>query len=399
MIEKLHPDDLRALQDLLYRHYILGDKVMVIAAEIGISRSKAQNLLRYARKNELIETTILLQGDPMDELKLRVKAEWKEYGVESVIVLAGPADDTNLNTPQYRTALRRGLGALAAKYVASLELQPGAHIAIGGGRTCTAFAQRYSPPMRQLIVRPLAVGGRWCPIVHVDSAAVVQIILSRLGYPPGRGTSVLCPEMPPGRELDYRSRPEVQAVFGVHAPRPSVTLCSIGRRHYQPSERSDGFGPHPDTSAYVQLYATTGYYLSLFPKWKRARRQLEKKPLQVYIPLPDLVYADANKDLEKRKIIADVCRHGINEVGDIVPTFLEEASLAISPRQLRSWREIGTDTVVAVGGSDLAPALRAAIRGRYFRTLIIDTAMAIQLIPRERRPEPFRDVPEVVEVA
>ena len=399
MPKSLHPDDQKHLLDLIYRTVLGDETIKDVSRKIGINRNKAHALLRHAEAENIIETTVVLEPDPNDKLAYLVRAACREYGVEDVVVLPSPADDRELDTVEYRAYLRRSLGSLAARYVERLTLPPRSHICVGGGRTMASFARRFSPSVRELVIRPLASGARWRTTGHADSAAVVQVLQSRLQPESGQGISVLCPELGPGEPADTARRPEVRAVFGTESPRPNVTVCAIGRRRYVATDDPKGFGPHPDTSSYVQLVALDSYYRKHAPRLTRKKKLSEADLELFYSPLRDEIYESANNDLRKKGIIGDICRHGINRGGNVVETPLQRASLAISPARLRDWREAGTNTIMVLGGSRLAPVLRAALLGRYFRTLVIDEALATQLIPIEERPEPYRHIPVVEETA
>lgn len=385
-LKRLARRDVALQVDLIYRCVLGSQDVVEAARELCISRSKAHELLKQARDQKIIDTVVVLLPDPEDELAHLVREHWAVFGVENVLVLPGP-----VRIPDrwdFRNHLRANLGALAARYVADLELRPGDHIATSGGRTMVSFAQRFAPREKRLVIRPLASGGRWRPIVHIDADAVVQLLHARLGviYPPGEGTDVICPEMPPGQRNGLHDRPEVRAVFGKEAPPPRVAITSIGRRKFVPSEDPMGFGPHPDTATYVQTVAIALHYDK-----KKTQRELAAHPELVYQRLPDAAYREAYELLQSRGVITDVCRHGIDAAGRVVEIGVEHHWLTVHPNLLKSWRGTGKtrgcETIVVVGGHHMVRAVGAVLRGGYFRTVICDTSLALELLPEDRRPK------------
>jgi hypothetical protein len=64
----------------------------------------------------------------------------------------------------------------------------------------------------------------------------------------------------------------------------------------------------------------------------------------------------------------------------------------ISPTRLYEWRKQGTNTIAVVGGTKLGPALRAALLGKFFRTVVTSLSCAIQLLPPEKRPDEYREM-------
>jgi DNA-binding transcriptional regulator LsrR (DeoR family) len=393
MPRPLKKSDQELLVHLIYQHVLGKRPLQKVVEELGISASKAYSLLKDAWKLGYIQTTATMEADPQEELAAIVQQEFATHGIKRVLVLASAPDDRPWDAPEYRMHLRRNLGALAAKHLATFEFQENDHICFGGGRTMAGVAQRFVPNVRKLIIRPLATGGRWRIVRHIDAGAVLQMLHGRLGFPPGEGVAVVCPELPPGPAEAMRDRPEVRAVFGDRAPQPRVTISSIGRRRYQPTDNADGTGPDKETSSYVQLTAAARYQQD-----RKAMAALRRKPRLIYEPLPDHVYHEAADYLRGKKIIGDLNRHGFTRTGATRKTVLEETSLTISPEQLRGWREKDTDTICVVGGTRIGPVLRAAVRGGYFRTLIIDMALAVQLIPKHKRPEMYKDIDEVTDV-
>jgi DNA-binding transcriptional regulator LsrR (DeoR family) len=398
MPKKLPDTDESYLVELAYLTS-RGDMTVGDAAGLmGISRSKAQEVLRWGRSQGILETTIRADRLPQHTLAARIRDAYKDNGVRQVVVLPGPASDVHLrDRPDYLSFLRHQLGSLAANVVESFPLEPGDHIALSGGRTLMEFAQSFNPRIRQLILRPLSIGGRWRSISQADAAAVLQILLWRLGYrgyeAPEDRIRVLCPEAPPGMIDAVRSQPEVQALFAEEM-RPSVVVTAIGWRRYVSLNDEEADGPHPLTSSYVQLVADSTYYL------EHAKR-LRDDPAALYRPLKDGVYRAANAALFEADVVADINRFAIsrnaNGQYEVCTGFAEATSLGFHPETLARWRQAGTRSVVVLGGSALVHSLKAALALGVFDTLVVDTPLGVQLLDEDERPEQYRDVPPVPE--
>lgn len=417
---KIHPDDLPVLMELIYRHYVLKEKLSHIvspserareraraqglppvpAGAIGISRSKAHGLLRYAERKKFIDTIVHVEPDPQEELSLLVRQACREMdpGVNTVAVFPSIPDDQGpmLDRFEYRAFLRRSMGAFAARYLRGVQFLPGDHIAIGSGRTMASFAQHFSSAERNLVFRPLATGGRWRTIGSSDAAAVVQALVTRIGSDASGGALALCPEFPPAAPEDLWRRPEVRAVFTAEGKPPRVAVTGLGWVHYVPSKDPQGFGPHEDTSSYVQNVAHAEFYTRRAHALAKKRRLSERDLALFYGPLPDSVYEREAKRLDNAKIIGDICRHGITADGVVKPTVLQKTSLAVAPELLAAWRHDGTtETIVVASGSHMAPVLEAALKMRCFSTLVIDAALAVQLVPKGKRPEAYKAIPTI----
>ncbi|MBC8425948.1 hypothetical protein H8E07_17690 [bacterium] len=376
-------DEVRLLS-LISRCIIGDERVIDVAKAMGISRSKAQSILAAARDAGIIKQVVNLEPDPMDRLAHLVREEWRDYGVREVIVLPSPPDQRNIDSVEFLSFLRESLARLAARYVEDLELPGGSHLAIGEGRTMAQFARHYSPSPRRLFVRPLSAGGTWRRVSLVRATAVVQGLYANLNYP--QWMSVQCPDVAHGMVAELRKRPEIRAIFGDCAERPAATICSLGWVSFQEWGGDSEAGPDPKTSRYVQAIAEHLYY-------KKHRRALDKNPSAVFATLQNEDYEIAREELDKRKVIGDICLHGIDRNGDSVDGLLDESIITTKPEQFREWREAGTDTIVVAGGRSQHHVLKATLFAGYFRTIICSTAVAIKLLPERKRPPEYRDVP------
>jgi hypothetical protein len=229
-----------------------------------------------------------------------------------------------------------------------------------------------------------------CPDVSPTSAETANQVFDLLDKKLDHKLSV-------GRKADETSAlmgsfPELRGVLGPESPTPRLLVSTIGRRRYAPPLEGAP-GPHPDTSSYLKMVAESTYYL-------RNHGHLGHE--QIFSHLPQQEYAEANRTLYEAGIVADVARHAINAKGECAPGFLEKTSVSVTLPTMRRWRSAGTVAVAACGGSRMLHAFRAAMKTRAFSAAIIDSALAIQLIPPSKRPAMYRSspvfrLPELVE--
>jgi hypothetical protein len=189
------------------------------------------------------------------------------------------------------------------------------------------------------------------------------------------------------------SQPEIQAVFGENAPAPKVLVSAIGRRRYVSVGNDEMDGPHQDTSSPVKLGAESDYYI-------KHLNRIKKDPSCIYKALPDKVYREMNRKMLENEIVTDVFRHAITADGKRVPGFAERTSLCLDFHTIKKWRKIAQPekkmrSILVVGGSEFKPALLGAMKTGLFNTIIIDTALAIQLLAPEDRPDPYKSIPPI----
>ncbi len=378
--------------ELVARCVVQGESVTKVAKQLGLSRTKAHDLLKGAKRQGMVETSVTLRPGPQHELAQRIRAHWRSHGLEEVRIVPSAARDSDLvASADYRDFIRRYVGLAVADFVGDLGLQENDHVAVSGGRLVLEFAKYFRPSVAPVIFRPLVVGGPWRLIETADASVALQVLHARLGHSPGRRVYVVCPGLPAGgATADVRSRPEIRAIFD-EAPAPAATISVISRRTYKEPESGQA-EPHEEVSAFVRLVGAYQYYSST-----KGRKALEAEPELIYKPLELATYHDANKTLQQAGVVGVVNWHGIDGGGNLVLEELaDKIGLTVSPKRLREWRESdGTHTIGVASTTKRAPAVRAALRGRFFHTLICDLALGVQLVPRDERPEEYRDVPEV----
>lgn len=370
--------DAALIAQVAYRHFLFGEKIPDIARDLGIGKSKVYSLIEIIKAENLVSYQV---HDSIAEshhaLAPVLGNHLRRYGVRRVEILPGPPDDQHWSSPAQRQILWSLLGERTARLLEATPLSDGDHVCIGGGRIMTHFALSFRSTSTPLVFRPLTAGGTWRATGRVDATSVLHLLNLRHSFA-SAGSMVLRPSLPPQADA---ADPIARLLFS-EEHRPAVTLCGLGRRRYRPSTTPH---VHPETSSYVRLYA------SALDSAKPHRHSPTMTDL--HTPLGDRACAQANLELEEKGIIGQICRHGFNTSGIVVPSRLEQISYTVTPQTLAQWRHNGTETILATGGGDRASALHSVLIGKHFSTLVIDTALAVQLLPRDLRPKAYRDIP------
>lgn len=399
-----------------------------VARELGISRTFAHTLLQAARRSGGIRTVIVLDRPPNDELRERVLERLRPHGIETVRIIATPADDHGLDSPSYRAAMCRSLGSDAARFVSQILSAkvsssrerktdaPTAHIIVDDGWISTEFARTFDPPKGlNLLFSPIAVGGRRGLIFVPDAASALQHLAWRLlfsGQRDRRVVGVICPECPPGlaRELNevigwsfakkraphaQQGSPDEEAkmkelaqrywelmvLFGPEAARPDIVLSSVGLPEY------------------YERYGFHGSAIS--PYWEMLAHSEQYGGLPSALSLDQLrEYPDNRHRAKVREcfpdVAADIGRHGIRASGEEPANALARDSISIRLDMLREWaKSSGFVSALMAGGSQFRVPFLSAARTKCFNSAIMDTALAVQLVPREERPDAYRLVPDL----
>lgn len=382
-------------RELVFRVVQSGQTMAAAASALGIAEPTAYKLKRKAEEDKVYRTEVvfLQQMTAESELENLTREYWREYGVTDVRVLPTPADDRRLNRPEFRAAIDVLLGREAATYINGLHLPRGSHLAVSGGAAIYEFARRFTPRQPRLVVRPLMSRGYWRPATFTtDPGAVLHLLEERLG---ARGLSTLYPHVLPGPvpASDW-TRAEVRAVFSADAPAPAVCITSIG-----------GLSEKPPTSrkttivdTYVRLLAEQRYF-------EANGSTLQDDPRGTYSVSPSgFDYSAAWKELRQAGCAASLNWYALTETGVVLDRdkygFLDRTSVGVHPENvLREW--ITKHKTLSIGvahGSGWARALSAAMIGRFLTAIVVDAALAIQLIPSDRTPTHYKNIPKVLDV-
>jgi len=366
------------------------ESVTDVAGALRISRNSAHLLLREARLQGIVRTTVLLRRPAGDTLTDRVREYLADFGVRRVLVLSTLADDRLSHSVEYHRSVQRALGALAAEFLArDGALEPNDHVCVTGGSALMSFAEHFIPPVSNLFFRPLASLARWRPLSHTDASAVLQYLYTRSladSTTRKQHIQVFCPETPspftPGNST--RRTPELDAVFGPRSPQPKAVIAVAGRRRYFPSKSK--LGPHAKTSPFVRIIAETGHYIS-------AREKLTAEA--IFSSLADRVYRAANAGLFAEGIVGSFGLHALSRDGKAKASVLSGASCNVALETLRRWQAGGSTNLLICGGSRFLHVFEAALRSQCFNSCVIDTALAVQLLDRDQRPELYRHIPRL----
>ncbi len=145
-LESLRQDDYELLARLAQRYYIDEQTQEQVAREFGLSRQKAQRLLKRARQTGVVAIHI----EAPTWLRLDLEGELREtFGLKEAVVSvaqAGPRAD------------REAVAQRAARYL-ERHLGEGSVVAVGHGRTAGAIARFFRPVERLGATFVSAMGG------------------------------------------------------------------------------------------------------------------------------------------------------------------------------------------------------------------------------------------------
>jgi DNA-binding transcriptional regulator LsrR (DeoR family) len=357
----------------------------VIARKVGVSRSTVEKILNRARRDGLVREELHLDNaraphTAEGHLAALLKCALEPFGVRHLCVVTSPPEDARLTAPAFVAWMRLQLAEALANYLATecQNLQPGCHLCLGGGPTMRDFALTCMPRVANVVLRPWWIRGYWRPVATPDPSVVVELLHARLTEH-NKPASALCPQILPGIVPERtRTRPEIGLVFGQEADVPAVCISAIGG------------GSRSRRGRFVQLYAETLLY---------NRRSSTSSPLMredMFDPIPERVLEEATHKLQELDIISTIGLQALDASGEVVPIAgFDSTYISVDLRTLAAWcANDQTDSILVVHDSQRADSVHAALRGRYFTTLIIDTALAIKLLqklqPQQDLPKPFR---------
>lgn len=379
-----------------------GEDATDVARKLNLHPGYARRLLREARKEEHFE--IIIRRDRTDPLVRLVSEVLAPYGIRDLVVLPNYVRDEKIDSPEYEAFLRRSLGHRAAQYVSAfLEREPvngDVHVVTSGGRTLVDMASKtaFPPtPNGRIVLRPLAAArGQWRAQGHADANGVIQTLYVQAtgGVEYGRTkVGIIFPEVPEKKvkgigttkQDSFQGNRLLERVFGETSPQPRLVVSTVGLRHYEKVKKGE-LAPHWNTSWLVRSVGETLFV---------AENKVDPADI-VYEHLPDKTYERANDLLEKAHTIGAVARHGICPDGTVAKTqYLDNRFVGVNPTTLQAWaKSTTTSSVLVSGGSKFTPAVGAAISGRYFNAVILDSAVALRLIPKARRPRMYADIEE-----
>ncbi len=145
-LDSLRQDDYELLARLAQRYYIDEQTQDQVAREFGLSRQKAQRLLKRARQAGVVAIHI----EAPSWLRLDLESELREtFGLEEAVVAVAQAN---------ADADREAVAQRAARYL-ERQLRDGSVVAVGHGRTASAVARFFRPVDRLAVTFVSAMGG------------------------------------------------------------------------------------------------------------------------------------------------------------------------------------------------------------------------------------------------
>jgi deoxyribonucleoside regulator len=322
------------LQQVLKVAYLFYDKEMSktdISHEIRASATQVIRLLEEAREKGFVR----IEFNPPKLYRLGEELKRRYDWLQDAYVISY-ADDL--------VFLRRMLGKAAAQYFED-AVTDSATVAIGGGDTMYEMVMALPQEERNVFLVPTAIIDSGPVLTHIDPTVLLTILWVRSGRKPGHAhfATGLPLNKPLSRQKlkeeyeDFSRRRAVQEVLA-EMKRVDFMFASLGC-----------LKPDP---AYEKLSSRPHKYL-----------------------LDNLKLTEAA--LVREGAVGDVNYSFFNEEGGTSPEWNIFPSLGVD--QLREMVKAKKKVVVAVGSYKL-PALKAALKGRLFNTLITDEVAAKELL-------------------
>lgn len=363
---------------LAYLRLVKREDAKDAARLVGVGEDKARYYLRRAHELGYVEPPTLNFPLTVDEqLTVDLVKTFGNQIERFVIMPSWPerswrrghqlTERSAVERFRYENFLWQNVGRLAARFVEDeVKLADGDRVALGEGRGMLAFAERFRAKEKLLLLRPLVYSTRWRVGGYADALSVAQTIIHR-------------------HADEFAARPQSIRLEGTSIPylpgniEPAINcklaLCEIGEIGDMPKFKGqDAINPNN----YLELVAD-----------RLMRERLSDLPEERYMeglagPTPT-DYKAAMRKVKEGNAVGEICRNAIDPDGEEVPGLVDEVDeierSAMSLSSIEMWRDYGDAQTIVLGvGRDRAPALRAAIRGRYFTTAIIDHALAEELL-------------------
>jgi deoxyribonucleoside regulator len=297
------------LAEIARAYYLENRTQAEIARSLGISRSQVSRHLSEARAMGIVQIRIVAPGRESDELGESLQ---QRYPHLQAVVVAPVFDDE----PE---TVRTIIGRYAAEYVTRV-VQTGHHLALGCGRTLRAMVN--AMPKR-----------------HVSNVSVVQAMGS-IGHE--------------AHNIDYN-----EIAHGAAE--------ALGARAYYitaPAILGNGSGLAPDFVAANPMVRKSLSFARQADIYVVGLGSLESD--QIYART-GLIGQHELDDLQGRAV-GDICGRFFNLDGSEQPTAFSERIIGIELEDLRRAQL----TIGVAGGSDKAPPLLGALRGRLINALVSD---------------------------
>ena len=294
---------------------------MAIARRLGLSESKVSRLLRAAR-DRIVHVQI--KAPYLHQLELELIERFQLQ--DAIVVMVGE----ELYTQEL-------LGEAAARYF-ERTMRDGAKIALCGGSSLYEFVDALFPKPRELEIYTLSM---WIPeAMHFSEYTLAGILCAKF-------------------------RPKTVA-HGFQIPLPVMLKIT--------EERTALLDVPVIREIYEAMLNVDFAYIGIGNLSSDSRVAILAKYFQI----------DLNS---VKKVAAGSINYQVfDEEGNIVPRNWYEKTISIPPERLREMAAHPTKRVVAVaGGIDKIKSIKAAMKGKFFDTLITDGVVARNLL--EKSPE------------
>jgi DNA-binding transcriptional regulator LsrR (DeoR family) len=314
MSDKPYTDDQLLMAARLY--YDDGMPQARVAKLVNVSQAKVSRMLAMARKRGIVTITVQPYDPRHRELE---KALQKALGLKDVIVIKSatgvPAEE-----------LRKTVGHFSASDVAKM-IQPGAIIAVAGGRAVRELARSLVPSSREMRLTVLqSMGNVDANVAPYDALELARTIAGRWG---GSLLSLNTPALLPDRKTTdaFLELEQIQTVKKRLA-KSTIALVGVGT---------------PENSVFIDR--------GLLKPEDRAR-------------------------LSKAGAVGEICGRYFDARGRECDTPLRRCVVSIELDELKKVPQV----VGVVAASDRSAAIAAAVKGGILKSLVIDQAGAAALL-------------------
>lgn len=289
-----------------------------VAARLGVSRVKVGRLLASAQRRGIVRIDI---RHPLSRLTDAEVALERRYGLREAVVVESPAEHGE------ESGLRTfAVASAGAAYLASLELEDGS-IAVGWGTTMQAVSEMLADGWADG-VQVFQLNGAIPVSGYENSAGEIIARFAQRGQ--GRAHVLQVPAIVESRDVRAALETDrsVRAAFEGATQAP-VAMFSLGRLTRQ------------------SVLVSSGY-----------------------------IQPEGIDDLEGAGAAGDVISRFIGQDGQIVDERLDERTMSVDLSSLRDRER----SVGVAAGAEKAAVARAAIAGGYVNTIIVDDALAAELL-------------------
>jgi DNA-binding transcriptional regulator LsrR (DeoR family) len=305
------------LVEIAAMHYESGLTQEEIAHRIGVSRPYVSRLLKRAHDEGVVE---IIVHRPVETHKTLQQGLVQRFGLLDARVLATPTDASHLDI---------SMGNLGASYLNAI-IKDSMTIGVSFGNS-VYHVVRALPQRRDLNSMKVTqlVGGRHGLSSETDGPMVAELLANRLGAPFYRLHAPLLVDTPEMRDSLMVSPAMADALSAARSS--DVALVGIGA------------------------------WSNFAPSLQRLNYHLNEESL---------------RELQEAGVVGDVLTRCVDASGNVIASEINDRIVGIDPAELRSMRWV----IGLAWHEDKAPAILAALRGRYLNVLITCESCARQVL-------------------